>query len=77
MTRLRFYQINFGRDANEVAYVAYGYLLLLQGSEDVDASIYNLIYNDKMDISNLDAIYRIFNTQKPGNYCGGLLPYRM
>ena len=70
MTRLRFYQINFDRDVNEVAYVAYGYLLLLQGSEDVDASIYDLVYDGEMDISNLDAIYRIFNTQKPGNYCG-------
>ena len=70
MTDIRIYQINLDRDDDGVAFEPYGTLSRYQGSPDVNPALYDKVFDGAVDASDIEDIYRIFNTEKPEGYEG-------
>lgn len=60
--RTKIYQINPDRDKNRVKFMSMDSLKEQQESSDVDSSIYDEVFNAEIDETDLEAIYRRFNT---------------
>lgn len=60
---VKIYQINNRRDKNNVKFFGLEHLKQFQGSDKVDASIYNEVFNGELDTENLEMIFRKFNTE--------------
>lgn len=69
-TEFSIYQIDTDRDIERVCFLKYDFLEKFQNSKDVNASIYNKVYEGEMEIASLDAIYERFNTNHPADYIG-------
>lgn len=69
-TRLTIYQINPDRDGHDVMFINHKHLEQLQGSPEIDSSIYDRVYTVEEHISNLGDVFRIFNREQPADYCG-------
>ena len=61
--RIKIYQINFDRDKNKVKFHDLKNTERLQGKADIDPSIYDEVFNGEVDSSNLEEIFRQFNTE--------------
>lgn len=59
---IRIYQINPERDKNHVKFESQDSLLKLQGSYNIDSSIYDEVFNADIDGMDLESIYMRFNT---------------
>ena len=60
--RTKIYQINFDRDKNKVKFHDLKNTERFQGKADIDPSIYDEVFNGEIDSSNLEEIFRQFNT---------------
>ncbi len=60
---IKIYQINTQRDMNLVKYLHYEHLDSFQETNDINASIYDEVFSGEVEASNLEDIYRIFNTE--------------
>ncbi|MGN0442186.1 MAG: YodL domain-containing protein [Acutalibacteraceae bacterium] len=69
-TEFSIYQIDMDRDIERVCFLKYDSLEKFQNSKDVNASIYNKVYEGEMEVTSLDAIYERFNTNHPAGYIG-------
>ena len=69
--RIKIYQINPDRDVNRIAHTRFSDLERLQGSPDVQASIYDEVFNAVIDQDDLEDIYLLFNTDGHPLYRGG------
>ena len=56
--RVQIYQINHDRDVHNMKFMS------LQDGESVDASTYDEVFNAEIDETNLEDIYRRFNTER-------------
>lgn len=70
MTDIRIYQINLDRDKQGVAFEPYTRIAKIKDSPDIDASLYDKVYEGAVDASDIEDIYRIFNLEKPEGYKG-------
>lgn len=70
MTDIRIYQIDLDRDSDGVAFEPYGSLSRYQNSPDVNPALYDRVFEGEVDASDIEDIYRIFNTEKPEDYKG-------
>ena len=70
MMRIRIYQIDVYRDINGVAFEPFEQLERLQGSPEVDPSLYDTVFEGAIRASSLEEIYMIFNTDLPPGYTG-------
>lgn len=61
--RTKIYQINFDRDKNKVKFHDLKNTERFQGKADIDPSIYDEVFNGEIDSSNLEEIFRQFNTE--------------
>lgn len=61
--RIKIYQINKERDNNDVKFFGLKHLKQFQGSEKVDASLYDEVFDGEVDTTNLERIFRQFNTE--------------
>ena len=61
--RVKIYQINSERDIHKVNFSALEYLKQLQGSEKVDASICDEVFDGELDTANPEMIFRKFNQE--------------
>lgn len=61
--RIKIYQINTDRDINRIKFFGMDALPKLQGSKDIDASLYDEVFNAEIDGDNLEAIYNKFNAE--------------
>lgn len=61
--RIKIYQINFDRDKNKVKFHDLKNTERFQGKADIDPSIYDEVFNGEIDSSNLEEIFRQFNTE--------------
>ena len=61
--RIKIYQINFDRDKNKVKFHDLKNTERFQGKADIDPSIYDEVFNGEVDNSNLEEIFRQFNTE--------------
>lgn len=68
--RIKIYQINSERDKNHVMFLGIKYLEQFQGSKNIDASIYDEVFDGELDTSNLSKIFRKFNHEGHPLYRG-------
>lgn len=67
---IKIYQINMDRDQNGVCFMSYDSLPRFQKTQDIDGSIYDLVYEGAVEAKHLEDVYRIFNIEHPEGYCG-------
>ena len=67
---VKIYQINMDRDENSVCFMRYESLPRFQGTEQIDSSIYDLVFSGDVPCSNLEDVYRMFNIDHPKGYTG-------
>ena len=61
--RIKIYHINPDRDKNLVKFLQYKHLDNFQDTKDINAYIYDEVYNGEVDSDNLEEIFRQFNTE--------------
>lgn len=67
---VKIYQINMSRDDNGVCFMSYESLPRFQKTQEVDSSLYDLVFDGTVDAKHLEDVYRIFNTDHPEGYRG-------
>lgn len=60
--RIKIYQINTERDKNKIKFESLDGLERLQETADIDSSIYDEVFNAEIEGTDLEDIYRRFNT---------------
>ena len=65
---IRIYQVNMKRDTNNVAFMRYELLEKLQGSQAVNAKIYDKVFDGEVDCQTLEDVYQMFNLNHPEGY---------
>ena len=69
--KIRIYQINHERDTNRVSFVNLDDLPKYQGSEGIDSSLYDRVFEGEVDCATLEDVFRLFNNPKhPADYSG-------
>lgn len=70
--KVRIYQINGKRDRNHVAFLPYQKLAAVQGTDQIDSQIYDLVFEGMVACGSLDKeeIYRILTCSRPEGYVG-------
>lgn len=68
--RIKIYQINSERDENKVRFMALKHLREYQKNAEVDSSIYDEVFDGEVETSNLEEIFRQFNTEHHPLYRG-------
>ena len=68
--RLKIYQINSDRDTNQIKYWGLESLAKFQNSSEVDASLYDNVFDAEMDEMELEEIWTRFNHEKHPLYRG-------
>lgn len=61
--RIKIYQINNDRDTNNVKFFKLKHLKQFQGSEKVNASLYDEVFDGEVETTNLEMIFRQFNSE--------------
>ena len=70
MTEFSIYQINRDRDSGNVCFLGMETLEKRQHTKEVNAAIYDRVYDGKLDCKSLEAIYEKFNIDHPDDYTG-------
>ena len=68
--KVKIYQISDERDNDNVLFQPYDALEKLQGTIDINSSIYDCVYEGDVDCITLDDVYAMFNTDHPDGYGG-------
>lgn len=61
--RVKLYQINTSRDKNQVKFLDLDALEQFQGSSEVDAGIYDEVFDGELDITDMEELFRRFNQE--------------
>ena len=67
---IKIYQIDMERDKNRVAFERLEHLEKYQGSAEVDAALYDKVFEGRVDCANLEQVYEMFNLRHPEGYRG-------
>lgn len=70
MTEFSIYQINTDRDDNRICFLGLDTLERLQQSKAVDPTLYDRVYDGKLDCNSLETIFEKFNIDHPADYKG-------
>ena len=68
MTNIRIYQIDRNRDRNSVAFEPWHRMMRYAGA--FDFGLYDLVWDDSMEIENLDDVFEMFNLTRPEGFVG-------
>ena len=68
--KIKIYQINTDKDEHRLAFFDLEATKTLQKSDEIDSSIYDIVYTGEVDCITLEDVYRKFNTQHPEGYKG-------
>lgn len=66
--KIKIYQVNMERDEKRIAFMELDKLSKLQGSNEVNCSLYDSVYIGEVDCKNLEEVYQIFNHNHPAGY---------
>lgn len=66
----KIYQINYKRDKNRVKFMGYTNLKQFQKTKNIDASIYDEVFRGNVNCSDLEDVFRKFNTDGHPLYRG-------
>ena len=69
--RIKIYQINPDRDTNRVIHTRLSELEHIQGSPDIQSSLYDEVFSAVLDTDDLEDIFILFNTDGHPLYRGG------
>lgn len=61
--KIKLYQINTGRDKKHVKFLDLNALEQFQGNMEVDATIYDEVFDGELDTANMEEIFRRFNQE--------------
>ena len=64
------YQINRDRDTDRVKFLAFQFLQKFQGTSKINGKIYDLVFRGAVECTDLEAVYRMFNTNKQEGFRG-------
>ena len=67
---IRIYQINADRDYNCVRFESLEELERIQGSTEIDSSIYDCVFAGEVECIDLEDVYQKFNIDHPEGYRG-------
>ncbi|MDD2268089.1 MAG: YodL domain-containing protein [Eubacteriales bacterium] len=67
---IRIYQIDMERDTNNVAFINYESLEKFQGSQNIDSSIYDKVFEGEVTCQDLEEVFVMFNVNHPTGYTG-------
>lgn len=67
---VKIYQINMDRDENRICFMGLDSLPRFQGTDQIDSSIYDLVFAGDVPCSDLEGVYRMFNIDHPDGYTG-------
>lgn len=67
---IKIYQINLERDGNQVAFMSHDRLPRFQGTDQIDSSIYDLVFSGDVSCNSLEDVYQMFNIDRPEGYTG-------
>ena len=70
MMDIKIYQIDLDKDEQSVKFLSYDRLEKFQGTENINSSIYEMIYEGNVECSNLEEVYRMFNIDHPSDFYG-------
>lgn len=68
--KIKIYQVNMERDPNNVCFMSYDRLEKLQGTTDIDSTIYDKVFEGEVNCLTLERLYEIFNREHPAGYKG-------
>ncbi len=68
--KIKVFQINTDRDTKNVKFAGYENLGRWQGTQDIDASIYDEVYSGEVEAKDMEGVFCIFNTQAVGLHRG-------
>lgn len=68
--KIRVYQINPDRDEHRIMFLSHDRLARSQGSQEVNSSIYDKVYDKDVPCSNLEEVYAMLNINHPSDYRG-------
>ncbi len=68
--KIKIYQVNMERDPNNVCFMGYDRLEKLQGTTDIDSTIYDKVFEGEVNCFTLEKLYEIFNREHPAGYKG-------
>lgn len=64
------YQINRDRDTDRVLFLSYELLEKFQGTSKINGKIYDRVFRGAVECTDLEAVYRMFNTNKLEGFRG-------
>ena len=70
MLNITIYQINLDRDEKNIAFFGYDRLERFQGTQEINSSIYDKVYEGSINGSSLEDVYTKFNIDHPSDYRG-------
>ena len=68
MMKIKLYQVNIDRDENQVCFCNLDTLPARQGTDKIDSSVYDLVWQGDFPCYTLDGVYCKLNTDHPLNY---------
>lgn len=68
--RVKIYQIDSDRDKNQVKFLGFEHLQSIQGSTDIDASLYKNVFYGDVEANDPEDVYELFNTKKVPTHQG-------
>lgn len=67
---INIYQIDTSRDRKRICFFGLDEIKELTGEDTLNSGIYDKIFSGNVDCNNLEAVYRMFNTDHPEGYTG-------
>ena len=67
---INIYQIDTSRDRKRICFFGLDEIKELTGEDTLNSGIYDKIFSGDVDCNNLEAVYRMFNTDHPEGYTG-------
>ena len=67
---IKIFQIDTSRDRKRICFFGLDEIKELTGEDTLNSSIYDKIFSGDVDCNNLEAVYRMFNTDHPEGYTG-------
>lgn len=66
--KIRIYQVNTDRDTKNIAFMRYESLPKFQGSNQINSSVYDKVFEGDVNCKTLEDVYQKFNQNHPKGY---------
>ena len=70
MMKMKLYQINLSRDADNLAFFGYEFVTRRTKTDHIRTDIYDCVFKGEVDCESLEDAYHLFNVDHPKDYRG-------